>query len=95
MNTYQCSDGTRLKKSVIDARVRKAKQRKLDKMLADQGYIACENCFKNENAGVYLDCSHNKSVDQCQKEGKSELAYDEENLRILCRTCHCIHDKLY
>ena len=101
MNTYMTSSGERLKKSVIDARVRKAKQRKLDAMREEFGYVFCEHetdsgiCGKNENCGEPLDCSHEKSVDWCQKNGCSELAYDElKNIKIRCRTHHKEHDNL-
>ena len=93
MNTYKTSTGERLSKSVIDARVRKAKRGKIDEQFEEHGYNFCEEC--NVSSGVYLDCSHILSVDRCQKEGKSELSYDVNNISILCRSCHQKHDKLY
>ena len=92
-NTYECSDGTRVLKSTIDSRVKKAKAKKLDNMNLDQGFIACEECGINASSGVYLDCSHTISVKECQESGRSELAYNVDNLRVLCRRCHGIHDK--
>ena len=93
MNTYKTSTGERLSKSVIDSRVRKAKKTKIQNMIISQGYIYCEDCGRS--GGMPLDCSHDLSVDQCQKQGKSELAYDTNNITIRCRSCHQKHDKLY
>ncbi len=92
MNTYKTSDGERETKSRIDRFVRKAKH----KVLADQwnefGYNYCQDCKRSK--GVYLDCSHDISVDKCQKEGRSELAWDVDNITIRCRQCHIKHDNL-
>lgn len=90
-NTYQTSTGERLTKSVIDARVRKAKEGVLNAQTFEYGFNFCEDCKRS--SGCYLDCSHNKSVDQCQKEGCSEEAYDPDNIKVRCRDCHRIHDK--
>lgn len=92
MNTYKTSSGERISKSIIDARVRKAKKQKIDNQFEECGYNFCEDCGRS--SGVYLDCSHDSSVDQCQKQGKSELAYDVDNLTIRCRFCHKKHDKM-
>ena len=92
MNTYSTSSGERLIKSVIDARVRKAKQRKIDTQLLEFGYNFCEKC--GVSSGTYLDCSHKVSVKECQESGSSDLAYDVDNLDILCRGCHKERDKL-
>lgn len=93
MNTYKTSTCERLSKSVIDARVRKAKKEKIQLMICSYGYVFCEECGRS--GGMPLDCSHDVSVDQCQKQGKSELAYDVNNITIRCRKCHEKHDKLY
>ena len=92
MNTYQLSNGERIKKTVIDARVKKAKEQVLDNQLLEHGYNFCEKCKRS--TGVYLDCSHKISVDECQKRGRSELAYYVNNIEILCRKCHQEWDKL-
>ncbi len=93
-NTYGTSTGERLKKSVIDQKIRKAKELKLEAMRDEYGYIFCEDCGRNANAGLPLDCSHDISVAKCQNEGKSELAYDINNITIRCRECHKKHDKI-
>lgn len=90
MNYYKTSSGERISKSIIDARVRKAKAKKLQNMLDDHGYIFCEEC--KLSSGTYLDCSHDESVDSCQKNGRSEKAYDVNNITIRCRECHKKHD---
>jgi 5-methylcytosine-specific restriction endonuclease McrA len=92
MNTYKTSSGERIKKSVIDRLVRSAKSQVLVNQINEHDYNFCEEC--KQSSGTYLDCSHTISVDQCQKQGKSELAWDISNLRVLCRNCHKKHDKL-
>lgn len=92
MNHYKTSSGESIPKSVIDSRVRKAKEKKVNSQLEEFGYSFCESC--KVSSGVYLDCSHDLSVDKCQKEGKSELAYDVSNLTIRCRKCHNKHDNM-
>lgn len=93
MNHYKTSSGERIAKSVIDSRVRKAKKEKIDCQLEEFGYNFCEEC--RISSGTYLDCSHDISVDKCQKEGKTELAYDVDNITIRCRKCHRKHDNTY
>lgn len=91
MNHYYTSTGERIKKSVIDARVRKAKAEKLEHQRTAQGYNSCEDC---DDSSDMLDCSHDISVDICQKTGKSELAWDVKNITIRCRKHHLEHDNL-
>lgn len=92
MNSYSKSNGERVSKSVIDRLVRSAKNQLIVNQVNEFGYNFCEDCKRS--SGDYLDCSHTLSVDQCQKQGKSELAWSLDNLRVLCRKCHRIHDKL-
>lgn len=90
MSSYRLSNGDFIKKSVIDARVRKAKEQKVNSQLEEFGYSFCESC--GISSGTYLDCSHTESVKSCQENGRSEKAYSVDNLRILCRTCHSEYD---
>jgi len=90
MNSYRTSNGERLNKSVIDARVRNAKKAKIASFINEYGYIFCEECKRSDLTPI--DCSHIISVDQCQKQGRSELAYNVNNIRLLCRSCHIKHD---
>ncbi len=92
MNSYKCSDGFYIKKSIIDRNVRMAKAKKLSQQRDEIGYNVCEKCHLNTD--IPIDCSHIISVDECQKQGKSELAWDLENFQIFGRKCHNLHDKL-
>lgn len=92
MNSYSCSDGSRLKQSVIDRLITKAKAQKVKEQFEEYGYNFCEKC-KISN-GTYIDCSHNESVKSCKENGRTELAFDIKNITMLCRKCHKIHDKL-
>lgn len=86
------SSGKYVSKSVIDRRIREAKERKINQMLEKFGYIFCEECHRNETAGIPLDCSHDVPVSECQKRGQAELAWDVNNITIRCRECHQNHD---
>jgi primosomal protein N' len=92
MNHFHTSDGERVAKSTIDYRVREAKKKKIELFLDEHGYIFCEECERNANSGVYIDCSHDISVDECQKSGRCELAWDVDNITMRCRKCHNKHD---
>jgi len=92
MNSYQTSNGERIKQSVIESLIRKAKAEKVKKQFEEHGYNFCENC-KISN-GTYLDCSHNESVKSCKENGRTEKAFDVNNITILCRSCHQEKDKL-
>jgi hypothetical protein len=93
MTTYRLSNGQRLSKKRIDQLIRKAKAEKLANQLEAIGYNVCEDCYKNDC--VPIDCSHNISVDQCQKDPETplELAWDLDNITIRGRRCHKIWDK--
>ena len=92
MNSYRLSNGEYIKKSVIDARVRMAKCDKLNIQLVNEGFNSCEDC--GQSTGTYLDCAHIESVKSCQENGRSEKAYDVDNIRILCRKHHQEYDGL-
>jgi len=101
MNTYKTSTGERITKEKIDKLVRLAKSKKLENQLNEHGYNFCEQCANEGLPGSAseleirtLDCAHILSVDRCQKMGKSELAWDVSNIRILCRAHHREHDGL-
>ena len=92
MNSYSTSDGSRLKQSVIESLIKKAKAEKLRQMQDEYGYIFCEVCGISN--GTYLDCSHDISVKEAKESGCTELAFDVNNITIRCRKCHQIHDGL-
>ena len=85
MNHLRCTDGTKVSKAYIDRQVSKAKARKVQKQLDDYGYNFCEECKINASSGIYIDCSHDISVNECQNTGRAELAWDTENITIRCR----------
>ena len=93
MNTYRCSDGERVKQSVVDYRTSKAKEQVLQNQLYEYGYNFCEECGHN-GSKFPLDCSHDYSVGQAKKDGKTEQAWNIKNIVIRCRDCHQKHDKL-
>ena len=91
MNSYRTSDGSRLKQSVIDSLILKAKEQKLKEQFNNDGYNHCEDC--GISSGTYLDCSHDISVKKAKETGRTELAFDVDNITIRCRKCHQKHDK--
>lgn len=92
MNSYSTSDGSRLKQSVIDRLITKAKAEKVRQQFEDYGYNFCEKCGISN--GTYIDCSHNISVKEAKETGRTELAFDVNNITMLCRSCHQKKDKL-
>lgn len=91
MSSYKMSNGGRVKKSVLDRKVKEAKKLKLEEFLIKHGYFFCEDCKNNDCKPI--DCSHDVSVDECQKSGRAELAWDINNITLRGRPCHNIHDK--
>lgn len=90
-NTITTSDGERMSRAEFDNRIRKAKAKRIQINLEKYGFIACEDCGRNDCKPV--DCSHDKSVKACIEDGVAELAYDVENITMRGRKCHNIHDK--
>lgn len=89
-NSYRLSDGSKMEKPKIDRLIRDAKALKISIMKLEYDYIFCEDCKRS--TGVRLDCSHDISVDECQKSGRTELAFDVNNITMRCRDCHIKHD---
>ena len=92
MNTYSDSTGVRKPKSLIDRKIREAKEKVLENQKDEYGFNFCVEC--KVSSGVRLDCSHDKSVNDCQNDGTVELAWSEDNIKIRCRPCHQIRDGL-
>lgn len=92
MGTYKCSDGSRVSQAQIDRNIRKAKDRLLQNCLDEHGYIFCQTCGQNNCKPI--DCSHNKSVQECKNEGRTELAWAVHNMKLRGRECHKKKDKL-
>tara|TARA_R110000850_G_scaffold4634_1_gene20615 strand:+ start:329 stop:610 length:282 start_codon:yes stop_codon:yes gene_type:complete len=91
LNSYSCSDGSRLKQSVIESLIKKAKANKVRQQFEDEGYNFCEVC--GIPSGVYIDCSHDISVKKAKETGRTELSFDVGNITMRCRDCHNKHDK--
>ncbi len=98
MNYYRTSNGDKVSKSEIDRRVRKAKKEKISDQLNEYGYNFCEKSIMH-NVEIddleyrILDCAHIISVNECQRTKRTELAWDKDNIMIICRHCHRIYDK--
>jgi Fe2+ or Zn2+ uptake regulation protein len=92
MGNYITSNGIRVSQGVIDNRIRLAKERKLEQFRREHGFIFCEDC--GISSGTYFDCSHDISVKKCKEQGRTELAWDVDNITIRCRECHRKHDKI-
>jgi len=91
MGSYKCSDGTRVSQGQIDRNIKKAKARKLQNFLDVHGYFFCEDCKKNDCKPI--DCSHDESVGQLKKEGRTELSWSIDNITLRGRECHARLDK--
>ena len=91
MGTYRCSDGTRVSQAQIDRRVKTAKAQKLQQFLDKYGYFFCEDCKSNDDKPI--DCSHTISVLEAKNTGRTELAWDVENIKLRGRDCHAKLDK--
>ncbi len=85
MNNFRTSLGETITKGKIDRNIRKAKEIKLRQFLNDNGFYFCEECKTSQGR---IDCSHNISVNECQNSGRSELAWDINNIKLRCVPCH-------
>ncbi len=91
MNTYSTTEGRRLTRSQIESRIRKAKAAVIDAQFMEHGYNFCTQCHRSDRI---LDCAHKIPVKTCLENGMAELAWDVQNIRLLCRECHQRYDKL-
>ena len=91
MNTFKTSKGERITKGKIDRNIRYAKALKIREFKNDHGYVYCEDCGSNNGL---IDCSHDISVNEAQNTGRTELAWDVNNITLRCRECHKKHDNL-
>lgn len=91
MGTYKCSNGERITQQQLDRRIKKAKAKKLQLFLDKYGYLFCEEC--NNNNCKPIDCSHDVPVNECKNSGRTELAYDVDNITLRGRECHARIDK--
>lgn len=92
MARYPMSNGEYIEKSIIDSRTEKAKAEKKRIQIEDEGYLYCKTCGRNDCLPVTT--AHIISVDESQKTGRSELAWDLENMINEGLPCHQKRDKL-
>jgi len=85
MPKYPTSEGKMIDKKVIDRKVAKAKQSYVQNFYDEHGYHFCERTNRSD---LPLDCSHIISVRMCQATGRSELAWNEQNIELLNRHAH-------
>lgn len=94
VSSYRTSDGNYISKATIDYRVKKAKDSYTQTVVESLGIevhqVRCERCRLPNNKAPGVSRSHIISVDQCQKNGESELAYDLFNFEHLCMGCHTL-----
>ena len=94
MNHVKLSNGERIERKLFDSRVKAAKSKKKQAQKDEHGYNFCVRCGKNDRSD-WIDPAHSYSVDKCIKNGCAELAYDLNNLEMLCRSdCHSVQDGL-
>ena len=92
MNKYTLSNGLKIDKSAIDRNIRKAKEQKLNEHYDEYSRYVCTKCFRNDCIPITV--SHIISTNDCQRNCKTELAWDLSNLQILGMPCHKKYDKL-
>lgn len=90
MGSFWTTDGVRVSKKLIDSRTKSAKAYKMEQQRNEYGYNFCEKC--KDNTDKPLGVSHTISVDECQKSGRAELAWDLNNMRVLGQKCHQAYD---
>ena len=86
MGTFTKSNGDKIEKKTLDARISKAKDKYSANFEAEEGYIYCERHKRNDCRGISR--SHIISVNECQNSARAELAYCEHNLEHLCQVAH-------
>jgi len=91
-NKYTLSNGLKLEKAAIDRKIRQAKEAKLNEHFDKFGFYCCEKCKKNTCLPITV--SHIISVNDCQRNRKTELAWDLNNMKVLGLPCHRKYDGL-
>ena len=80
-NTFGKSNGDeRVTTSVIESRIKKAKR-----AIRDRCDNCCERCESNQGQ---LSMSHIVSVKWAKENGHAQYCWDEDNIELLCNTCH-------
>jgi hypothetical protein len=82
--SFKDSQGERYSKANIDANIRVAKSLFISDAI-DEGKQYCWACGTTNER---LSCSHIISVNECQNDGKCEVAWFAGNLQLECIPCH-------
>ena len=85
------STGERISFEDCKARISEAKQIKLDTFYSEHGYYFCEECLTSQGR---IDCSHTIGVGKAKQDGRTELCWSVDNIKLRCRNCHQKHDRL-
>jgi len=83
--SFKTSEGERLSKTTIDNRIRATKREFLDEAAEEGKGCYCWSCGSSQER---LSCSHIISVNNCQNDGRCEVAYLKDNLQLECLSCH-------
>tara|TARA_R110000851_G_scaffold164436_1_gene308742 strand:- start:40 stop:327 length:288 start_codon:yes stop_codon:yes gene_type:complete len=89
MAKYYLTDGSKMDKKTIDRKITKAKKEYRQERYLE-GLSFCEHCGLSKSEAY--DISHVISVNDCQREQKTELSWLSSNLELLCRSCHLKHE---
>lgn len=94
MSNYYLSNGEKMSKTAIDKKIAVSKREKWEQQLDWFGYNFCEHCAKFEHYPnqTQFDTSHIISTKECQEMRKTEIAYDINNLEVVCRQHHIEHE---
>lgn len=91
MGSFVTSSGERFSKKQIDTKIRKAKKDFVINYTAYLGYHFCSALERNVDEPV--DVSHIISVRECQNAGRTEEAWNPDNMQMESRTQHMIWER--
>lgn len=90
-NKYKMSNGESIEKTKIDQNIKEAKDKYVEKFIDTYEFLFCERSIRSD---LPLDRSHVISVKYAQETGRSELAWDLNNIELLCRAEHLKFEQL-
>lgn len=86
------SNGDYISKKQLDGKIERAKNDYTELIASllhiDPNNISCERCRKTNRQCIRVSRSHIISVNECQRSGRAELAYDILNFEHLGEDCH-------
>jgi len=91
MNTYKDSWGNKWTTDQINRKSDFVAKTLLESQIIFDGYNYCQQCKRSD---LRLDVAHIVSRKKAKEMGTSELCWDMDNMKILCRKCHQNLDKL-